>query len=296
MKKISLVLCAAALLSACGQRGGSSETGEKPVADGDQVRAEMQAAQEAATAELDKAQRQRDDVQDEKGAERRLSEYKRRLLPLIAGSYGGDCRGKSGRLSGAAITIGDDGQVQAPGIKARSLGDPDGSLAVTTDTTRAPGARPGFVASNRKQDWSVTTTGISELTTNLVDGDATISCIGSGPAPSGRSGGVYAALAQYFIPAAGLMECEEGKGSASRQEIRLSDTELSIGSNSYLLSGQGASEMAIADPEDMSLTYQRGSANDQQVSMKLDSRGKLATVMVLSQQKRTSMTCTPVRG
>ncbi len=92
MKKFPTILCALTLLSACGERGASSQTGEKPPPDAAQVAAEVDAAQDRATAAIDEAQRERIDAESAADAPRRIAGYKRTMLSLIAGSYAGNCR------------------------------------------------------------------------------------------------------------------------------------------------------------------------------------------------------------
>ena len=100
MKSITLVLCSLALLSACGERGGTSQTSEKPAADAAQVNADIAAAHDAAGAAIDQAQQARGDAAAAQGGPERMNQYKRSVLKLIAGSYSGDCSTKSGARAG----------------------------------------------------------------------------------------------------------------------------------------------------------------------------------------------------
>ena len=82
MKRLAFAVCTLALLSACGERGGTtSQTGQKPAADTAQVHADQAAAHEAAGAAIDEAKQARDEAAAEKGAGARMEQYKRSVLP-----------------------------------------------------------------------------------------------------------------------------------------------------------------------------------------------------------------------
>ena len=120
MKKFSLALLTFALLSACGQRGASPETGDKPAAVAEEADAARRQSQADASFAAEEAKRTRDAATAAEAAAKRVATYKRELLPLITGNYPGECTAaKDGVKSRAAIAVAADGTVSAPGMKAR---------------------------------------------------------------------------------------------------------------------------------------------------------------------------------
>lgn len=275
MKAIALVLCSLALLSACGERGGTSQTGEKPAADGAQVNADIAAAHDAAGAAIDQAQQARGDAAAAQGGPERMNQYKRSVLTLIAGSYSGDCATKSGASARGAIVIGTDGAVDAPGMKPHHLLAPGSKLMLSTEAVIGRPEKIVFVAGDDQAGWSVSSNGKGRGSTIFSDGDEAIKCHNEGTPTPGKAAALYPSLARFFIGAAASMQCTDGASGARRYQVTPTSNGVTIGDNAFSFTQKNAGEVVMLDPGEGSLHYSYKVIDGDTLAMAIDRRGAI---------------------
>ena len=276
MKRLAFAVCTLALLSACGERGGTtSQTGEKPAADTAQVHADQAAAHEAAAAEIDEAKRARDEAAAEKGAGARMAQYKRSVLPLIAGSYSGDCTDRSGATSRAAIVVGADGAVDAPGMKPHHLLAPGSKLMLSTEAVMGRPEKIVFVAGDDKAGWSVSSNGKGRGSTIFTDGDGAFKCENEGTPTPGKAAALYPALAPFFMAAARTMHCTDGTSPARSYKVTPSGAGVTIGDDTFSLTQANAGEMIMLDPAEASMHYSYKVIDGDTLAIGIDRRGAI---------------------
>lgn len=296
MKAIAYAVCTMVLLSACGERGASSETGEKPAADAAQVRAEMEAKHEATSAAIDEARRTRTEEAAAEGAPRRMADVKRQLLPLIAGSYAGECTTKTGAASRAGILVSADGRVTAPGMKSRSLADAGTMLTFTRESAASNAPGIGFVGGDEKEGWSVSASGRHEVSTIFSDGGDAIKCVANEGPSQRRDGALYPVVARAMIAGAGTMQCTEGRrGRPGSYRLTLTQSEASVGGENYSLTDDNAGEMVIADPRESTLTYQRGVNDGERIVITLDRTGRIGQFAATGYRGKKNFECSAER-
>lgn len=294
MKTLAIALCALATLSACGQRGETGTTGDKPATDAAQVQAEMQAAHEEAGAGIEQARRERAEADIERGAGARLAQYKAALMPLIAGQYGGDCSTRAGDVDGGSIRLSPDGAVSAPGMASGSVMTPDSRLSFATESVQGEPVRLGFVARDESEDVQVSTSSANgELSTTYVNRGDTITCVQARGARRDRMPTAYPALARFFVAGARTMRCTSGKGEPGSFRVTPTTTGVSIGGDSYLLRWENATEVAVVDARDAALTYGMEMADGARISMKLDRGGRLHSFSLDGDRSNKAYSCTP---
>ena len=279
MKKFLFAACAATLLSACGERGASSQTGEKPAPDAAQVQADVDAAQEAATAAIDDAERNRAEAHDEIGAPRRVAGYKRTMLALIAGSYAGDCRTRSGALARGAVAVDADGRVSAPGMPARSLMDPDSQLTLSIKGSHGEPSEITFMGGSEAARWNVSSQRKGDLSTVYVDKGNPIKCVDTRPPAQGRVATLYQALAPHFAAGGGTLACSDGKARPHTMRVTPSAGALRVGNETFTLDDSDADEVASVSDEAI-LSYQRDTADGRRIAMTLNGAGRIEKLSV----------------
>lgn len=291
MKKLSVVLCALTLLSACGERGGSSQTGEKPAPDAAQVAAEVDAAQDRATAAIDDAQREGTATEMEADAPRRVAGYKRTMLSLIAGSYAGDCRTKSGALARGAVTVDPDGRVSAPGLESRNLMDPRSMLTLSIKGADNATSDIMFMGGDEVAQWNVSSQRKGDLTTVYSDKGNPIKCVDERPAAQGRVATLYQALAKHFDTSGGTMQCGEGRRSPQTVRITMTPGGLRAGETMFTLVGGEADEVASVNGDDGTLNYRQQTQDGAVISLTLGRSGRIDQLSVMGFRDRDLGNC-----
>lgn len=279
MKTFAFALCSLAVLSACGERGGTtSQTGEKPAADAAQVNADIAAAHDAAGADFDKAQQARAEEAAAQGGPERMNQYKRGVLSLIAGSYSGDCSTKSGAAARGAIVIGADGSVDAPGMKPHHLLAPNSKLMLSTEAVMGRPEKIVFVAGDDKAGWSVSSNGKGRGSTIFSDGDGAIKCENEGTPTPGKAAALYPSLARFFRAAASSMQCTDGSSGARRYQVTPTSNGVTIGDDSFSFTQKNAGEVVMLDPGEGSMHYSYKVIDGDTLAMAIDRRGAINLV------------------
>lgn len=296
MKNTVSIVCALVALSACGERGATGTTGDKPATDAAQVQADMQAAHEAAGAGIEQARRERADADAERGADGRLAQYKAALLPLIAGQYAGACSTRTDDVDGA-IRIGADGSVSAPGMKTGSVMTPASQLSFSTESVGGAPVRLGFVARDDAEDVQVSTSSAGgELSTTYTNRDEAIKCVQSRPARRDRMPTAYPALARFFVGGARTMRCKADTAAPGSYRVTPTANGVSIAGDTYLLRWENATEIAVVDARDAALSYAMEMADGARISMKLDRAGRLHSFSLAGDRSSKAYSCEPEQG
>lgn len=275
MKKLPVALCTLILLSACGERGASPQTGEKPAPDAAQVAAEVDAAQDRATAAIDDAQRERTDAESEAEAPRRIAGYKRTMLSLIAGSYTGDCRTRSGALARGAVTVDPDGRVSAPGMQSRNLMDPRGTLTLSIKGTDNAPSEITFMGGDEVAQWNVSSQRKGVLTTVYSDKGNPIKCVDERPPAEVRVRTLYQALASHFDGTGGTLQCGEGKRGSRQVRVTMTPAGLRADEAMFTLVGAQADEVASLNGDEGTLTYRQQTPDGGVISLTLGRSGRI---------------------
>ncbi|QYF94360.1 hypothetical protein KY495_03835 [Massilia sp. PAMC28688] len=278
MKNIAIALCTLSMLAACGERGSSSQTGEKPAPDTAQVQAEVEASQEAATAAIDDARRDREEAEQDRGPVR-TADYKRTMLGLIAGSYAGDCSTRSGPVSRGAVTVDADGRISAPGLPARNLMDPDANLTLSIQGADGQPSEITFLGGNDRAQWSVSSQRKGDLTTVYSDRGNPIKCVDSRPPQQGRAANLYQALARHISAGGSTLQCAQGRAEARSSRIVAAGNTLSVGNDTLALDDD-ANEVATVNAGDGTLTYRRETDGGKRVLLTLNRTGRISGLTV----------------
>lgn len=287
MKSLALALCSLALLSACGERGGTtSQTGEKPAADAAQVNADIAAAHDAAGAQFDAAKRSRDDAAASQGGAQRMDQYKRGVLSLISGSYSGDCTAKGGATARGAIVIGADGAVDAPGMKPHHLLAPDSKLMLSTEAVMGRPEKIVFAAGDDKAGWSLSSNGKGRGSTIFSDGDDAIKCENEGTPTPGKAAALYPSLSRFFKAAATSMQCTDGTSGARRYQVSPSSNGVTIGDDTFSLTQANAGEVVMLDPGEGSLHYSYKVIDGDTLAIAIDRRGAITLFTAMGPSKK----------
>ena len=287
MKHLPLAILTLALLSACGQRGASPQTGEKP-AGSEQADADNEASIQAAAA--DEAKQERESAQAGEAGAKRMAHYKRAMLPLIAASYKGECTNKGGATSPGAIEVASGGMVTAPGMRAHDILGADAMLTVTRNGAGVgrEGAI-GFVAGADREGWTVASITGAENSILFSEKNDGIKCaIG---APADKSGPMYPQLAKFFIAGARTMKCTDGSLIQKSFKIAPAATSVTIGSDTFSLVGAGMGEMVIIDPSQSTLSYEVGVIDGERVNMQIGADGLISTFAVMGGPSRKLYSC-----
>lgn len=287
MKSLAFALCSLALLSACGERGGTtSQTGEKPATDAAQVNADIAAAHDAAGAAIDDAQRARGEAAAARGGPQRMDQYKRGVLALIAGSYSGDCATKSGAAARGAIVIGADGAVDAPGMQPHHLLAPNSKLMLSTEAVMGRPEKIVFVAGDDKAGWSVSSSGKGRGSTIFSDGDDAVKCENEGTPTPGKAAALYPALARFFTAAARTMQCTDGSSGARRYQVSPTANGVTIGDDTFSFTQLNAGEVVMLDPGEGTLHYSYKVIDGDTLAMAIDRSGAIKLVTAMGPSKK----------
>jgi hypothetical protein len=278
MKNIAIALCTLSMLAACGERGSSSQTGEKPAPDAAQVQAEVEASQEAATAAIDDARRDREEAEQDSGPVR-TADYKRTMLGLIAGSYAGECSTKSGAVARGTVTVDADGRVSAPGLQARNLMDPDAMLTLSIKGAEGQPSEITFLGGNDRAQWSVSSQRKGDLTTVYSDRGNPIKCVDARPPQQGRVPNLYQALARHITAGESTLQCAEGRSDPRASRITAAGNTLTVGGETLALDDD-ADEVATVNAGDGTLTYRRETGDGQRILLTLNRHGRISGLTV----------------
>ena len=207
MKKSAFAIVTLALLSACGERGSSAETGDKPSVVADQALAGGDARKRELQTQGQRAQHAPANTALTEAGAQRAAAYKRQLLPLIAANYTGDCTTGAGATSRSSISVSADGTVGAPGMKASQIMDADVMLVLTKVPSTAATQTVALGASSDVHAWTVHSSNSTAEVVTYRRNNESIRCINDAPVVQSRPGNVYPALAQFFVAAARSMNC-----------------------------------------------------------------------------------------
>lgn len=291
MKKFACTICAAAMLAACGERGASPQTGEKPGPDVTQSRADLEAEHDKVSADIAQAARKRGDVAAEEGSGDRLLEYKRVLLPLIAHDFTGRCSAKSGPVEGAAIKLARNGAVSASGMKERNFMDEEGKLTVSSVSEAGRSASMGFSMVGAHDQWGMIKAVGKSSAVYTESGDA-LECADRSRAMAARDSALYPSVARFFMDGGETLHCSNSGSAPKSYRISVTESELVVGGDSFALESDNAEETVIVDDADRSLTYSRQTSGNR-VTMKLDRTGKLTSVNANGAGLKRPYICAP---
>ena len=268
MKNLPLALISLALLAACGQRSAA-----QPAAQAETASPVADTAKQPAQADAHRA-----------------ASYKRVLLPMIAANYAGECSAKAGPPSRAAIAIGVDGAVRAPGLAPRAVLDADVMLSLNKTAARTT----GFAVGSDSTGWNVGLISGAVDTISFISGDEALTCVDTLSTMQPAERAVYPALAPFFSAAARTMKCTDGMSPATAYSIVPTATGVTIGADSFSLVQPKAGEMAVVAPGDALLTYRMEAGDGATVQLQLDPAGTLSTFSAIGHQgPRKQYTCFP---
>jgi hypothetical protein len=281
MKKVTLAVLSLALLSACGQRAAAPDTAGTPAVAG------QEAAQQAAGDAADEAKQARADAALAEASAKRMAQYKRALLPLVVGSYAGECSSQAeGAKSRAAISVAADGTVSAPGMKARSIMEAD---AIFTVSKEAPSKAMRFVAGGDTDPWHVSMQKTPEPTTMFASGAAGIQCANQSGAVPGAD--IYPLAARFFVAAARSMKCTDGTSIPKTFKIVPAATSVTIGETTYALVRADGTETLTVGTDEKALTYQMGVVDGESITIQLDQAGALSVFSALGGPSKKMFSC-----
>ncbi len=292
MKILSIALISLALVSACGQRGASPETGEKPSGDIDQAAAVAQADQAASNAAaLEKEERERAALAD--AAAKRAATYKRALLPLVAAAYTGDCSTGAGAKTRSAITVGADGTVSAPGMKASSLMDPDVMFTLSRGLTEGTAPTASLIAGSDENKWTVHLGSNKDGASGYASNNEIFNCLNVPTAVQSKPGAVYATVAKFFIAAPRVMQCNDFASLTKTVKVTPSASQVTVGGDTFSLVRGNGVEIAIVTASEKALTYQTGAIDEDMIMIQLDETGALGALTVQRGAGEKSLICEP---
>jgi hypothetical protein len=292
MKTATLAILSLALLSACGERNAApaaagASTDEASAAAG-------QAAEDARYAAAE-AQRARAKAQQDAQFGQRLLDYKRAMLPLIAGSYSGACTDKAGVKSLAAITVAADGTVSAPGVPPRSMLDAGAMLSLIRQPSVGAQKPLSFVAGAESPRWAASGYPGSTMGSMFGSEDgAALGCEDDSDAPV-KPVPLYPVLARFFAAAATTISCNDGPSLPRPRPFKItpSATGVSIGSDTVSFLRPNAGETTTAGGGDNGLIYRLEMLDGETVQMHLDRSGKLSTFSWLGGPGKKMYSCFP---
>ncbi len=282
MKTLALSFLTLTLLSACGQRGASPETGEKPGVTDEQASADAQVSGDEAQGSADESRR-------EKEAAERAVTYRKALLGLIAGNSTTDCASADGASARGPITIDADGSVSAPGMKAHDLMGQNVTLSLDRGQAKAKSEAIGFLASDEKAGWHVSRQVTLDDKVTLVEDKAGLRCSPAAPTGTGAVTYLYPAVAKFFIAGSTTLQCNDDTDGVKSFKITPTRNAITIGNDSFALMRSGAAENVGIHPNEGTFVY----GNDE-LMIQLDRSGKISTFTASGKDK--TYLCLPPRA
>lgn len=209
-------------------------------------------------------------------------EYWAMVAPLVAGSYAGNCgrMPETEPLSGAAITLGADGKLSAPGLNADMRGS---QLFVLTRESAAGAVKAGASISLDAEKGPVL---------NLVDesrpdgagaailqGESMLHCDKGTPMEKMRAQPLYKLAAQALEVRGQTLKCVSlaSMGSSTTTEFKLADGVATLGSTSFDLS-RATEETLMLNQVDRQMIYSFKLPDRPRMNVSYDASGKVIQV------------------
>ena len=175
----------------------------------------------------------------------RVNDYKRALLPLMAGSYGGECRGMAGAASKEGVTISSAGVASAQGWK-RDVMSPTDSVTLTRSPPGAPG-NASLIVNGSEPKWTLLVTTDAGGSVTFGDGDALTMCQQSSQAKALLGSSLYPAISHFFISGAAVVPCLADSRTQAELPIKAGADSVSVGDKVYSLVREVGRELATVD-------------------------------------------------
>lgn len=269
MKKIFIGACALAILSACGQRG-----------------AEPSAAQQDSSENAPSAVTEGNSGDSAK----RLNSYKRSMLGLVSGSYGGSCASLTGTAPKEGVVISDAGLATAQGWQHDLMQAGDVFTLSRTLRGNTPVTASLLVRAKEPESMLAIESG-AEASVTYGAGAAATKCRQL-PVPSRlRDKSLYPAVSSFFIAGNTALTCVDAAGSRE-QAVDAGPVGVTVDGRAFSFERGIQSEMASVDGIAHTLTYRVVYENGENISMSIDDSGKIADLVVVSKGE-ANYTCGP---
>jgi hypothetical protein len=268
MKQLLIGACALTLLAACGQRG--AETSATP-ADGS---APAPAADAGASA-------------------KRVAGYKSRLIPLVAGSYGGNCMTMAAPAPKEGVSISSAGLASAQGWKGDLMGATD--LFILSRTVQ--GATPvsaSLMVTATEPAWTLALDSNANGSATFGAGDTATMCHEVPQVAALRAKSLYPVLASFFIAGNTSLLCVE---ALSKRELAVAagPAGVSVGGRAFSFERGLTSEMAAVDGNGKTLTYKVDYEGGDKLSISVDDSGKISELIAVGKGD-ANYTCVTKQG
>lgn len=271
MKNVLFAVCTMALLSACGPKTGA------PASD---VPDTLSAAADSADADAERAA-----VDFDKAAAsaavataKRIAGYKTNMLALLAGTYGGDCKDKSGAATKEAISVSSTGLVSAKGVQ-HDIMAPDGGLVLGRVLESNQPVSAYASALGTDPAWSLVLTSGAEESLVLTDMAGGHRCDQVALAARLRAKPLYPAVAPFFIDAAATLSCMTSNAAAKELPAKAGPAGLTLGERIFSFTAHMKAEVVSVDPGTRKLTYNLDYHDGGKLVMVIDDSGKIADVL-----------------
>lgn len=291
MKKLSIAIFTLALLSACGERGASPDTGEKPSAGADQEDASADTGNAHASEAAEEAKQARADAALADATANRVAAYKRALLPLVAADYAGDCTTSAGVKSRSAISVSAGGTVSAPGMKASSIMDADAMLMVNRGESAGTAPAISMLAGSDESKWTFHSRNTADEAAAYGSNRESIRCLNESSAVQPKAGNVYPAVAKFFIGASRSMKCNDFASLPRMLKVTPAATQVTVGNETFPLVLATAGERATVMADEKALTYETGVIDGDRIMLQLDKTGAMSVFTLQAGPGRKSLIC-----
>lgn len=272
MKILLGTAIAVALLSACGQRSAEPSAATPAGVAAADAAAQAEAARQDADAG-------RQAAATEAAIQKRLADYRARLIPLMTGAYSGQCN-QGTTVVKDAITVSADGVVSARQWK-HDLKSSNGKLVLSRTLEAGKPVAASAAVDNRDPEWSVTImTGREEMAL-ISEGTDVMQCASVTGATSLRGHNLYAPVASFFMAGASTLACAApGDLTRKNMAVKAAADGLTVGERTFSFARGIVAEIVAVNGDVAAISYGADYDDGTKLVISLDRDGKLSDFIV----------------
>lgn len=282
--KLMGMVAAAMVLLALGACGQKSATTPAPETAADPAAADAADARERPAAE-------QQEKQADAAAAKRRDSYRANLVPLLAGSYAGNCliaRGSdAAHLEAAGARVKEKVEVSPAGLVTGTGMQRDlmhGSDTLVFRRTFEAGKAVSAIAVGGASEpaWTFTLQAGQGDKAQLTGDTGAIECSELASAVSLREKALWPVVAGFFHAGEGSLSCSQGGAARSRLAIKAGPAGIDVGGQRFAFD-QGLSAETAGFEQGKHLTYAADYDNGAKLVMALERDGKLAQLIAVGQ-------------
>lgn len=203
-----------------------------------------------------------------------ISDYKKSVIGLIAGQYGGACHGPAGASFQDGLTVNGSGIASAAGWQVDLMSQT--RMFVLSRSLHGDAPQASFFVSGHEPQWSLELAGGGKPADNKV---GAVRCTDLPKARAVGTHSVYGAIAPFLVRSALGLNCVSAAG-VRKSIVRIARNNVQVDDRVFSLVRDVRAEHVHVDMRSAKLIYTAEYADDRHLVIGVDAGGNIAEVLV----------------